>query len=1079
MFIKKIPANLLKVLYFCSLLAVLVLGFFIYSNTFDNEFIFDDRNMIGENPVIRQMDIPTIFNHSDGRFIGYLTFAANFHFHQYDVKGYHVVNLGIHLINGLLVAWLVLLISRLPAFKSGTLHTHRMKISVLTALLFITHPVQTQAVSYVVQRFTSLSTLFYVLSLCFYLWARLASLDDRPNWTIILRYILAFTVFIMGVLTKESVYTLPVMIAVIEFGFIHNIKLSHVPKWIWIMCTAVFVLLLAIVVRFYTVTDIFSPVYAYALDVTLNSWTYLISQFPVMLAYIRVLAYPVNLILDYGVIPATSILNAYVLLSLVIVMLIIASAIKYKNRFPNFSLAVFWFFITLSIESSIIPIADLMVEHRLYLPSIGFFLLMIVTVFSLFKGRWIIIPIILFFGLAAEYSHLTWERNNIWQDAFTMWNDNVEKTPLNPRPYSSRGIEYSVRGELEKGFADFNKAIELNPNYVNSLGNRGKYYQSKGMFKEAALDYTRALESDAGYEHIWLNNRSTIYTSMGEWELALDDVNQSIELIPANINNYLKRGDIKRELGDFEDAIDNYSMALQLNPSYGIALFNRMKTYLLMKDFNLARRDFQTCLDWQLPIDMNYIQQVNDELNNYFGNLSEKPNILLISTFGMDTRLLKYLENIPTLLMDEGIVFENAFTTTPQYNGAMMSLITGKNSHQAVQEDLWYNKILARSMDDSTIATTLSNAGYKTVFVGNYFNGYAGMPKFEEKIPDPDFPILLEETEQNPYEFGIPPGWTHWHGITHFNMSNELVFNDDGNTERYTFGEEFIPLNDLIFERVTPFLPRSSAPLFMWVNYPSFLSYKAYDPRYDQSEDEKIEYQIEDDLSDKPQYVREFESSNAFTNDLTMEVANTYYNRLIRQYRTFDQFVGMIMEEINRIGQTENTVIILVSGVGSGISNRYHWQTYLTPHDETIRVPMIMKGPGIISQKRILQPTSIMDIFPTIMDLTQIQQPWLTNGRSLYTTLNSGEIQDNQMHRAVFAELWNIRHHKWNSLPPKYRLFRTDEYKYIEYETGEYEYYDLKSDPEEFDNLYYILNKEQKQSLKAELIKQLGKGFSE
>ncbi|MFQ6609588.1 MAG: sulfatase-like hydrolase/transferase [Fidelibacterota bacterium] len=1067
-----------KIIYLTGLVCVLVTGYFIYSNTFDNEFIFDDRNMILENPIIRNLNIPFIFNHGDGRFFGYLTFALNFYFHQFNVAGYHVINLAIHLVNGILVFWLVSHLSRVPIFENSILFKRRRLIGILTSLVFITHPVQTQAVSYVVQRFTSLSTLFYVLSFCLYLSARLNSNRTALFSVKRIKFALSFLVFLMGILTKESVFSLPVMICVTEFAFFKSISLSKIPVRFWWIGAVIVVILLSFLAKFHSFTDIFSPVYAYAIDEEISSWTYFINQFYVILKYLGVLIYPVNLVLDYGLRPEKSVFSPNLYLSFIGIFLVVGFAIRNKKKNPLFAFSVFWFLITLSIESSIIPIADLMVEHRLYLPSIGYILLLVSTLFAFFRGKLIIIPIILILGISVVFSKLTIARNETWQNAFTMWDDNVKKTPMNPRPYSSRGIEYSVNGEIEKGFEDFNKAIELNPNYVNALGNRAKYYQSKGMYEKAVTDYTKALESDAGYEHIWLNSRSTVYTLMGEWKLALQDINQSIDLIPLNVNNYLKRGDIKKELGDLEGAVKNYSMALQLQPNYGMALFNRMKTYLLMKEYKLARRDFQTCLDWQLPIDMNYIQQVNAELDKHFGDLSSKPNFLFISTFGLDTRLLKYLDNTQSLLIDDGTTFNNAFTTTPQYNGSLMSILTGNNSHQTMQEDLWYDKILASSLDDSTMATALSERGYRTIFIGKYFDGYAGMPKFQEKTSDPDFPIPLIDSELDPYEFGIPPGWSHWHGITHFNPDNEIVFSDDAASESYSFTAEDAPLNDLLYERAVPYLPRSESPFFMWINYPSFLTYKKYDPILDQIPNEKAEYMIESDLSDKPQYVRNFEKSNQFTESVSMDLAESYYNRLIRQYKTFDLFIGKLLDELNQLGQTDNTVIILTSGVGGGISNRYHWQAYLTPYDENIRVPLIMRGANIMGGLEVSQVVSNMDIFATILDFCGINPPWQSDSRSLKEVLTTGNFPNNQLHRTIFTELWNIRHHRWNSLPPRYRLFRTDEYKYIEYETGEFEYYDLKSDPMEFENLYYILTKQQKQSLADELSRQLGKGYS-
>jgi len=166
----------LAVLFLLSLLATL-----IYSNTFSSPFHFDDTPNIVENPQIK--DLSNFLGFSGSRAVGFLSFALNYHFNGLDVFGYHLVNLLIHIANGFLVYSLVLLLFKASASDHGSQQLPTLNsqpgaapwIALVTALLFVSHPIQTQAVTYIVQRFASLVALFYLLTLVCYLKWRLAS----------------------------------------------------------------------------------------------------------------------------------------------------------------------------------------------------------------------------------------------------------------------------------------------------------------------------------------------------------------------------------------------------------------------------------------------------------------------------------------------------------------------------------------------------------------------------------------------------------------------------------------------------------------------------------------------------------------------------------------------------------------------------------------------------------------------------------------------------------------------------------------------------------------------------------------
>ena len=165
------------------------------------------------------IDPQNIYNN---RFIGHLTFALNYQLHELNVAGYHIFNLFIHLLNALLVYWLMILTFRTP-YASAYLQKDVLKTSdpyrwvpLFTALLFVSHPVQTQAVTYIVQRFASLSTLFYLVSLVMYIKARGSDSSKRARYAFFAASIISA---VLAMRTKEIAFTLPVMVFLYEFMF--------------------------------------------------------------------------------------------------------------------------------------------------------------------------------------------------------------------------------------------------------------------------------------------------------------------------------------------------------------------------------------------------------------------------------------------------------------------------------------------------------------------------------------------------------------------------------------------------------------------------------------------------------------------------------------------------------------------------------------------------------------------------------------------------------------------------------------------------------------------------------------------
>ena len=203
---------------FLFIITILIAGIIAYSNSFDCSFHFDDSNVFQSSVTIGSASIGDWLRLFPARPIGILTFAINYNIHKLDLWGYHLVNLIIHLTNAFLVWWLTWLTLSTPVMKDTPISKHKTMVAFLTGMLFVTHPLATQSVTYLVQRFASLATLFYLLSLILFVQGKLWS-GDRDNipWFL---FGGSIACAVLGMLTKEIVFTLPFAILLYDYCFL-------------------------------------------------------------------------------------------------------------------------------------------------------------------------------------------------------------------------------------------------------------------------------------------------------------------------------------------------------------------------------------------------------------------------------------------------------------------------------------------------------------------------------------------------------------------------------------------------------------------------------------------------------------------------------------------------------------------------------------------------------------------------------------------------------------------------------------------------------------------------------------------
>jgi tetratricopeptide (TPR) repeat protein len=576
----------------CHQLIISAVGALIYSNTLTYAFQFDDRLNIVDNPLIR--DIGNLWPPSGARWFGLLTFALNYMAGGLNPVGYHLVNIGIHILSALSVYLFILLTFRTPYCKA---HTDRSIpdgwLAFACALLFVAHPIQTQAITYIVQRFASLATLLFLMSLNCYILARLTVGDNdcdptpgsaRSKLPLVPLYVAAAFLGLLSMKTKENAYTLPVVAVMYDVMLISgpsSLLATIRKRWRVIVSlsglTLAFLMvagyrygLLALIDRLKATNEI-------------SRHDYLITQFRVIVTYLRLLIFPVNQTLDHHYRVYSSVIQPEIVASLALIALLLVSALylfKLSRQGSPYlrlmSFGIFWFFITLSVESSVIPIIDVMFEHRLYLPSIGAILcitafiayLLDKTEFNRSQLRRFAAGSLLIAVIALAFaSHA---RNRVWKDELTLWTDVIAKTPRNPRGYNMVGNYYQANARVYDAIDYYRKALEVESSYAEARSNLGNAYIQIGRIDEGlnelmvTANNNRFDEIDTGI--LYYNIGKGLYRK-GLNEPAIDNLMRALRYIPNEAAVYALLGEAYRQVGQTDQSAANFRRAHELDPA--------------------------------------------------------------------------------------------------------------------------------------------------------------------------------------------------------------------------------------------------------------------------------------------------------------------------------------------------------------------------------------------------------------------------------------------------------------------------------------------------------------------------------
>lgn len=573
---KHLPSTPLLTAFLLSLIT-----FIFYYSSLTYGFIFDDLPTITNYYYIRFFDpIGQFFSNS--RWVSRLLNQFTYHYWQTNPFAYRIVNLFLHIAIGIMIFYVLLSVLK-GLKKNEWLKENAYIISTLTAVLFLLHPVQTQTATYITQmRLEGLVVFFTFLVLTTFVYAVKAS----NQYLKIILYASSFLLAAFSVGTKEIIIVLPALILAFDWFFLAEGELSLFKKRLLIHA-GYFLIIFGLLYKF----QIASPHYISTIVTTplannrgnilttsvhdkITLFPYFISQFKVLLHYVRIFFWPFGISFDYDVKLSRSLFSLDVVIPFLMLLYIAFITLRLMIRERNhvFSFCSFWFFISMLPRASFFPSTELICDYKTYLASFApMFLLAIVLTYgirvivkmvshqhmNLYKYGAVVL-IVLVFGFSTKI------RNNVWSSELLFWQDIIKKAPK-ARVYNNLGTSYLHVKNKDKAIESFNKAIEVDDFYAEPHINLGVIYHSLGKKDRSFQHYKRAVEIG--------------------------------EMHPELYNNF---GLLHLDNKNYEAAEICFRTAVQLRPHYGKALFLLARTCGLQGKHEEALEAYRKALDMQI-----------------------------------------------------------------------------------------------------------------------------------------------------------------------------------------------------------------------------------------------------------------------------------------------------------------------------------------------------------------------------------------------------------------------------------------------------------------------------------------------
>jgi arylsulfatase A-like enzyme len=451
-------------------------------------------------------------------------------------------------------------------------------------------------------------------------------------------------------------------------------------------------------------------------------------------------------------------------------------------------------------------------------------------------------------------------------------------------------------------------------------------------------------------------------------------------------------------------------------------------------------------------------------MNNPF---HDPPNVVVILTDDMDNALTPYMPKTNQLIGEQGATFDNFFITTPLCCPSRATMLRGQYAHNTdiLENSPGFARFFKLQEEENTLNIWLKDAGYRTALFGKYLNNY---------------PV-------NAGKNYVPPGWDDW-GAFIANTDDGDFFYDYTMNENGTLVEHGNAPEDystsVIREKSLTFIHdsvKADSPFFLFVSV--YAPHGPATPAPDhqaldtaQAYPQKPSF-LEADLSDKPQLIQALTQTG---DEFDEDDAIASFQKRVASLQAVDDLVEDLIQTLEKTGQLENTYVFFLSDNGFHLGEHQLPSGKGTAYEEDIRVPLMLRGPGITPGSIVPQMTANIDLAPTIAEMSGAKVPDFVDGRSFLPCLTRKEvpwrdgllIEFGYIDEEAVAEA--LADPETDNLLADvtggaFRAIRGSDYVYVEYVNGEVEFYDLTKDPYQLENISTRLSAETLEALHAKL----------
>jgi tetratricopeptide (TPR) repeat protein len=560
------------------LLLTLFIASSVYINSLQGEFIWDDKDLIVSNQYIKDWKHLSIAftqdffysSHKEGK-IGYyrpvitLSYMLDYQLWGLNPFGYHLTNLVFHTLTCLLIYLMIFsLTSNLP-------------IAFISTLLFAIHPIHTESIAWISGRTDVIGSFFFFFSFLLYMYGEKVG---KLRY-----YALSLALFVLALLSKEMVITLPLLIVVYDYYCVAERDRREAWKrakyWAgyWIL------IVVYVVVRFLILKVVTGNPHIEEL----NRGKLLLTFSKGFLYYLSKLLLPFNLN-AYVMLDLASFSHIGVWTGIVVIVGLVVTGLRLRDNRLSFGAG--FFLISLLPLTNLIAISapvDIdfpLAERFLYLPSFGFCLVLGVVIGECLRLNKLMAGIVISL-LCIFYSCSTFARNQDWRKEEAFYELTAVSSPRSPVIHNNLGVVYKSNGKYNEAIEQFKRSLELNPRLIEANNNLGSAYKDKGWYQEAMAEYQRALKLFPDYTEAH-NNLGNLYEKLGRYDLAEQELKIAIQLKPDLAEAHSNLGIVYFDLKRKDEAMKEFQEALRIKPNFAEPYYNLGNLYEDLSQYEKA-----------------------------------------------------------------------------------------------------------------------------------------------------------------------------------------------------------------------------------------------------------------------------------------------------------------------------------------------------------------------------------------------------------------------------------------------------------------------------------------------------------